>query len=104
MAGAGRSPGGGVNLLDGELLGLAEDLERGPARHLGHAGHAGGHGAGGIDDPGIVGLLEPERHHVVLPVAGPVDDRPEHLVLAESEISGLLVMIHFLGYSFIFLE
>ena len=34
---------------------------------------------------GSVGVLEPERDHVVLPVGGPVDDRAIDLVFAEAE-------------------
>ena len=49
--------------------------------------HALGHRAGRIDHPRIRRVLEPERDHVVLAVRRPIDDRAEHLVLAEPELA-----------------
>ena len=76
---------------DVEVAVFAEDLERLPAGHLGHARHAGGHGTGRIDHPRIVGLLEPERDHVMLPVRAPEDDRAVHLVFTEAETAQQVV-------------
>ena len=81
-----------------EFNGLAEDLQRHPVRQLGHARHTTRHGTGGIDDPGIVPLLEPQGHHVVLPVGGAKDDRPKNGACGSSKEEPPKVDGHILAF------
>ena len=82
---------GGVLAPDGELFVLAEDLDRDPAADVRHARHPAHHRAGGIDHPGIVAILEPERDHVVLAVGAAVDDGAVDLAGIEAEVAQQVV-------------
>ena len=63
-----------VAVLHGVLVFLAEDLECDPVVDVRHLDHGVRHGAGGVEHPGILGIFEPQRDHVVLEVGGAVDD------------------------------
>jgi hypothetical protein len=78
----------GTGILSDRILQvLGEDLERNPLGKLRHARHPERHRAGGIDYPGIIGILEPERHHVVLFVRGAHDDRTIDLGVGKAQVA-----------------